>query len=210
MTQFYDRKEEIAQWLQPYMDERFGESCQVMQEVIDKHGREIWEELRTVILDILTRAASLQQQHRKGRIKYLAVSLMNYSLYAHRMDYRLDLLDGGFYLDEQEAAGYYCPSYIQDRYRSDLEYFHDRIVTEFKRSQEYEMQDVDVEYSKLYDAVIYKMIESMSELIMKTIQKSGVYLTEDFKMIYGEYTDRAVILNTEWKDDDEIFSDRNR
>ena len=90
------------------------------------------------------------------------------------------------------------------------EYFHDRIVTEFKRSQEYEMQDVDVEYSKLYDAVIYKMIESMSELIMKTIQKSGVYLTEDFKMIYGEYTDRAVILNTEWKDDDEIFSDRNR
>ncbi len=207
MIQFCDRKEEIAQWIQPYIDERFCESCQAMQEEIENHSREIWKELQTVIVELITRASSLQKQHRKGRIKYLAFSLMNYSLYSHHMDYRLDFLDDGFYLDEQETAGYYCPSFIQDRYRSDLEYFHDRIVTEFKRAQEYEMRDVDVKYSKLYDAVIFKMLESMSRLIMKTVKKSGVYLTEDFKIIYGEYMDRAVVLNTEWKDEDEIFSD---
>ncbi len=49
------------------------------------------------------------------------------------------------------------------------------------------MQDVDREYSKLYDAVIFKMIESMSPLIIEAIKESGIYLAEDFKIIYGEY-----------------------
>lgn len=210
MQQFYDRKEEIFKWIQPYMDERFRESCQIIQEEVVARSHEIWEGLQTVIAELITYADSMQKHHQKGRIKYLAVSFLNYSLYSNCIEYRLDLLDGGFYLDEQEATEYYCPLFIQDRYRSDLEYFHDRILTEFKRAQEYEMQDVDVEYSKLYDAVIFKMIESMSLLIIETIKESGIYLAEDFKIIYGEYMDRAIILNTvEWKDEDEVFSDRD-
>lgn len=194
MTQFYDRKEEIFQWVQPYMEERFQDSCQVIQEEVVEHSHEIWEELRTIISEILTNADSMQKQHQKGRIKYLAVSFLNYSLYSNCIEYRLDLLDDGFYLDEQEVMGYYCPLFIQERYRSDLENFHSRILSEVKRVHNYELQDIDREYTKLYDAIIFKMIDSMSQLIIETVKKSGVYLAEDFKIIYGEYMDRAVVL----------------
>ena len=52
-------------------------------------------------------------------------------------------------------------------------------------------------------------MESLSELIMQTVLDSGISVADDFKVIFGEYMDQAVILNTGEKKDNEIFSDRN-
>ena len=42
---------------------------------------------------------------------------------------------------------------------------------------------------------------------MEVIVESGVGITDDFKIIYGEYMDRAIVLGTKEKYEREIFSD---
>ena len=64
------------------------------------------------------------------------------------------------------------------------------------RIQAHELFDVNEEYIKFYYSVMYKMLGSVSELIMETIEKSGILIADDLKIIYGEYMDKATILYT--------------
>ena len=58
--------------------------------------------------------------------------------------------------------------------------------------------------NKFYFSIIYRIMESLSELIMQTVLDSGISVADDFKVIFGEYMDQAVILNTGEKKDNEI------
>lgn len=210
MEQLFDRKEEILQWMQPYMEERFRESCQIIQKKLELNGHEIWEELKTIIIEILAYANALQKKKQKERIKYISFSFLNYCTYFDRLEYRLDMMDDSFYLDMQETTGYYNPQFIQDRFLEDLEYFYQQMAKEFVRIQDYERMDIRWECVKFYDSIIFKMIESLRPLIIKMMIESGVLLADGFKIIYGEYMDRGTILYIEEKSRDEIFSDRNK
>ncbi len=210
MEQPFDRKEEILQWIRLYMEERFCESCQIMQKEFELSGHEAWRELKTIITKTLEDVDVLQKQQQKGRIKYMSFSFLNYCIYFDRLECRMDILDDSFYLDMQETAGYYNPQFMQTRYLSDLNCFNQKMEKRFVRIQDYERMDISREYAKYYDSVIFKMIESLSPLIIKTIRESGVLMADGFKIIYGEHMDRATVLFTEEKSRDEIFSDRNK
>ena len=65
-----ERKNDIFQWIQPYIEKHFSDSCQAIQEELEARGDMIWNELRDIICEILTRADELQKQHNKDRINY--------------------------------------------------------------------------------------------------------------------------------------------
>lgn len=209
MKQYHDRRPEILQFLQPYMEERFQETCRQMQTEIEKNGHAIWNELKETINELLLYVDKMQKQHKKGKIKYFVCSFLRSSIYLERLEFYIHVMDEGFYLDEQETGAYYCPQFIQKPYLEDINYLHEKAAEKFMRMQKYERYDINEEYIEFYDSLMYKMMESVSELIMETIEKSGIPMSEDFKVIYGEYMGNAAILYEKGGCKDEILSDRD-
>ena len=140
MKQKFDRREEILQWLRPYMEERFRESCQKIQKKLEDMGNVMWGELRGRIQEVLQRTADMQRQGQKGKIAYVVCSFLQCSIDFNRLLLRIETLEEELYLDNQEAAGYYCPQLLQDHYQEDLEFLYQKAYGEFVRVQDYELE----------------------------------------------------------------------
>lgn len=209
MKQNHDRRPKMLQFLQPYMEEKFQKSCGQIQVEIEKNGHAIWDELKGTISELLLYVDDMQKQHKKGEIKYFVCSFLRSGIYLGRLEFYIQVMDEGFYLDEQETGIYYCPHFLQGPYLEDLYYLHKKAAEKFIRIQDYELLDIYEEYIKFYYSVMYKMMDSVSGLIMETIEKNDVRIAEDFKIIYGEYMDSATVLYTKERNEDEILSDRN-
>ncbi|MCM1251959.1 MAG: hypothetical protein NC321_03995 [Clostridium sp.] len=209
MKQYHDRRPEMLEFLQPHMEERFKESCRQIQIEIEKNGHAIWGELEGKIQDLLLYVEDMQKQHRKGEIKYFVCSFLRYSLYLESLEFYLYAMDEGFYLDEQATGIYYRPQFLQESYLEDLDYLYKRAAEKFMQIQKCELFDIKEEYTKYYYSIIYRMMESVSGLIMEVIAESGTLLVDGFKIIYGEYMGNATVLYAKGECRDEILSDRN-
>lgn len=192
--QISNRKTEISQYLQTYMEECFQSSCQLFQTDMEQHGNRIWDDLKDAINIILQVASQAQKQGQKGDIQYLAFSFLRSSLYVDRLELRIEVLDDGFYLDRQEAAGDYCLTFLQERFLGDLSLLYRKVREKFIRFQNYELSAIKMQYGSYYDAFSYRMIENLRELIVQEVLKSGISITDNFKIIYGEFMDKAVVV----------------
>ena len=188
------RKTEISQFLQPYMEEQFQMSCQWFQGVMEYYGPEVWNELKTAIGTMLKKVELLQQCHKKGKIQYFIISFLRCSIYLDKLKWRIDALDEGFYLDEEECGGYYLPTFLQGRYWEDTDFLLEKARDHFIRLQYYEWMEIKEEYTELFVLFILQMMDSLKEYIMEEIEKSNISFSHSLKMICGEYMDRGTIF----------------
>jgi len=195
--------------MQDAMKECFQKSCSVIEKNMELHAPEIWDGIEYAIHQSLKRASALHNQQKKGKLNYLAFSLLSYGLYMDRLEMRIDAMDDGFYLDVEEAAEYYQFVFLKDRYLEDLEILYKKVHGKFIRLQNYELEQLKITYAKFYFSIIYHIMESLSELIVQTVADSGIPVAENFKIIFGEYMDQAVILYAREKKGNEIFFDRH-
>ena len=137
-----NRIDQISQYLQPYMQECFRESCVRLQEEIDSHAGELWEELARAMEECLNSAVSLQNQGRKGRLVYLVFSVLGHGAYLNGPEIWIEALDDGFYLDRREAKGHYHPRFLQERYTGDLDCLYKKACEKFIRLQDYEWDGI--------------------------------------------------------------------
>ncbi|GEM_PF-6249820 len=210
MKQAYDRREVILQWIQPHMEECFRESCQKIQKKLEDMGNVMWAELRGIIQEVLQRTADMQRQGQKGEIAYVVCSFLQGSIYINRLLLRIETLDEGLYLDDQEAAGYYCLQLLQDYYQEDMKLLYQKVYDEFVRAQEYELEEISQAYAEYYNALICNILQSLGRLILRTVSESGICLTDDFQIVYGEYMGEATVLWAKEKSEDEVLPDGNK
>lgn len=195
MPNLIDRREQISQFLQPYMEDCFQKSCMAIQEELERNAEVIWGGLKKSIQECLKSAEIMQGQQGKGKLQYLVFSFLVSSVFLDRLELRIDALDDGFYLDEQESEGYYQPVFLRDRYLKDLDFLYQKAKGNFIRLQNYELADIKIEYTDFYQSLLFRMTESLTGLIMETIKDSGVDFAEDLKILFGGYMDKAVVLS---------------
>lgn len=203
-----ERPAEMMHFLQPYMGERFTESCRWIQAETDTRAAEIWAGLKDTICRVLQDADVLQKQKKKGGIQYLAFSFMQYGVYMDRLEMRVEALDDNFYLDGQETAGFYRAEFLQDRYMEDLAFLKRKAGEKYVRMQDYELEEIKKEYAGFFSSVLLRMMQGLTGLVTETVKESGVLTTDRFMVLYGEYMERAVILYRE-EEKDEIFYSGN-
>lgn len=205
-----NRETEISQFLQPYIEERFQMSCQWFQLVVEYYGLEVWNELKTVIRTTIKKADLLQKENKKGKGQYFIISFLKSSVYLEKLEWRIDILDEGFYLDNQESEGYYLPRFLQGKYWEDLDFLLDKTRDHVIRLQNYEWIVIKKQYTELFAFLVFQMIHSLIEYIVEEIEESKLLLSDQFKIIYGEYMDRGIVLYEKEKREDEIFFNKNR
>lgn len=186
-----ERFKELIYFLTPFMEENFNKSREILQDKIVCNAPEIWNNLKSVIHKVLESTDELQKQNRKGSLQYLLFSFMQYGVCSGILEMRVCAFDDRFYLDEEEAAGTFPLSFLQDQYGNDITYLYQKAEEKFVRIQNHERTDIREWYSGYYDSIVYAVVESLAELIMKEIAESGVKITDRFKILYGGYMDQA-------------------
>ncbi len=194
MEQTNDRRQEIVQYLQPYMEECFQKSCGMIQSEVETHGNEIWGELKSAVNKVLQLSAEAQDKQQKGALQYLVFSFLKSGIYLDKMIFHLGCLDDQFYMDGQEAAALFNITFLEDKYRNDTAYLHHKTKEKFIRLKEHELLYVNEQYAPYYYAVVYRMIENLTDLVMQEIAGSSVRITDKFKILYGEYMDKAAVI----------------
>ena len=194
MKQVNERVSDMLQYMQPYMEECFYDTCHLLETDLEIHGDEVWNELRHNVNVILNRAADSQILNKKDSIKYVAFSFLKSGIYMDKLVWYISVWDENFYLDEQETAEYYCPVLFQDRYLQDLDRLNQILGRQFIRVQNYEWTDIKMQYAMFYDAVMKKMIKNLSRLIVSEVMESKAFTADELKIIYGSYMDKADIL----------------
>ncbi len=207
MKQEYDRIENILQWIRPHMEERISESCREIEKKLKDQGSEMWKELCRTVRKVLEKTADRQEQNQKGKAAYLVCSFLQRSVSLHKLLLRIEIMDEGFYLDEQEAAECYCLQMLRDHYQGDLEFLHQKVYKEFVRVQDYELDEIDKVYTEYYNAVVCMIVQSVSGLMMREVSESGIRLADTFQIIYGQYMGNATVVYTKEKSGNGIFTD---
>lgn len=176
------------------MEERIQETCTEIEKMLKKQGASMWKELRSAVQEILARTADGQEQNRKGKAAYLVCSFLQRSVYLNKLLLRLEIMDEGFYLDDVETAGYYRLWMLEERYREDLEFLHQKVCKEWIRVQDHELDEVDKEYTEYYNAVVSMIVQSMGSLLMEVVEESEVRLADTFQIVYGQYMGNATVV----------------
>lgn len=189
-----ERAEELIYFLTPFMEENFNKSRETLQDKIVCNAPEIWGSLRCVLRKVLERAGELQKQDRKGHLQYLLFSFMQYGVCSGILEMRVCTFDDRFYLDEEEAAETFPLTFLQEQYGNDITYLYQKAESKFVRIQNHERTDIRERYSGYYDSIVYAVAESLAGLIMKEVIKSGVKITDCFRILYGGYMDQAVTV----------------
>lgn len=194
MIQINDRKEKIFEYLRSYMEECFYKSCQNIQTEIEYNAAEIWHAHRCKLLELLKNVDTIQKEQKKGDLQYLVFNFLRSSIYSNQLELYLDALDSGFYLDVHETSVHYKLDFLIKFFLNDLELIHKIAEEEFVRLQSYELFEVKERYADFYSALICKILESQKNLIMDVVLESGIGITNNFQILYGEYMGNAVTL----------------
>lgn len=194
MSEKKNRTSDMLQYIKPYMEECFQGACRIIQAEIEKNGLRIWDELKGIIREVLLLTDDAQRQGKKGNAEYLLFSFLGRSFIMDRLQIRIETFDDGFYLDKFETVGYYFPTFLQKRYEENLAYLHQELSRKFIRLQKYEVIVIKKEYTGYYSSILYRMIKSLTGLIMEEVIESKISITDCFKILYGGYMDRAIIL----------------
>ena len=188
-----DRRDTMISAIQDCMEETFLESCGQIQTELNEKGETVWGELKTALRDVLNQAGKAKEKDDKGDIHYLAFSFLKSGIYLGHLEWYINALDDGFYLDETDTAGYYIPGFLNKSYTRDLEEIRKALGKEFVRIQNFEWDRIKEVYAGYYDALMFRMVESLKEMIAEEMADSGI-TGDGCRLIYGEYMDKAEII----------------
>ena len=177
------------------MEERFQESGSSIQKKLEERGNEFWNGMRGKIERVFVQVKDLQEKGQKGKIAYLICSFTQCGVHLNRMLLRIEALDEGFYLDEQETADCYDLQLLQDAYQGDMAFLHQKVSEKFIRVQNYELDEVSKVYSEYYNVLMYRIMKSIGSLIMRTVSESGVRVSDSLRIMYGEYMGSVAVIH---------------
>lgn len=176
------RLEEIREEAEKLYEERFRETCDVIQQELKNGWGELEKDMEKVLKELITRADTMQKEGVKNEGKYLVISHLYSSFLAETYEYKIDILDEKIYMDMQEVCSYWTPFFLIPYIKKDFEFFEKTMKEKFIRLREYELREVERGYQFYYHSLVYEIFCCL---------KKRIPVLADFKVLFGEYMGKA-------------------
>lgn len=144
--------------------------------------------------DYMDVVAKEQQESRIKTLHYLSIQPLRVGIRMNKLMFRVQVMEDTFYLGKRDIVEYYYPDAFQKRYNDNAAQLYQETRKKMIRMQPYEWSEVRNQYAKKYITWVYLMIQDSVPFIVECLEKSNVKISEDFKILFGEYMDRAVLL----------------
>lgn len=94
-----DRKEAFMAAMEPILPEQFSKSSRCITSHCEKHSKEIVHTFLKAFNAVIERTTILQDEKKKGKVKYILFSHLYSSMYLQQYLIRIDAMDPAFYND---------------------------------------------------------------------------------------------------------------
>lgn len=138
-----------------------------------------------------------QQENRIKTIHYLSIQPLRVGIRMNKLMFRVQAMEDTFYLGKRDIVEYYYPDTLQKRYDDGIALLYQETLKKIIRMQQYAWGEVRNQYAKQYITWVYLVLRNNVSSIVACLEKSGVKISEDLKILFGEYMERSVVLNHE-------------
>lgn len=153
-----------------------------------------YEQFLIFFKDYMDKVAQIQKEGRIKALHYLSIQPMRVGIRMNKLMFRVQVMEADFYLGEREIVEYYYPSELQQKFAEGIALLYQETREKIIRMQQYEWGEMRNQYAKQYITFVYLMFKNGMPSIMACMEKSHVKIADDFKILFGEYMGRSVLL----------------
>ncbi len=202
-----DRKERLAECMKELLPLQFEMSGVAVTQYCSEHAWEVASEVLTGLSTAIEQAVRLQQEKKKGAVKYVIFSCLYSGMFLQRDRIRVDILDERFYGDEAEAAVYLDLNGIYQNFETDIKQLYTQAVKAIFQIQRYEMDYIRFEYMMYYHRMAKAFIKAVLEETEVSFLFADAVYCDEVNVLFGGYMDEADYLLTLRGNADEVLSD---
>lgn len=169
-------------------------SMETLMKEYKENEEAILQNFQNVLEKLYRTAAEMQIGGSKGAVAYLGICYCLSSAYTGNYEFRLDMYDKEFYLDENESCVYWMPDFINTYLERDIAYFRKTIKEKVPRVKEYEERQFIIGYMRNYMYIVLEFLRQKLYGTLEKIEKGDIRTSEDFTVFFGEYMGKCTTV----------------
>lgn len=189
-----DKKEMLKDFIEKYVLDRWYEELIVIDKRYRENKEDIEKELIYAFSTVCQNAVKLQEENKKGDIKYIYISFLRTSIMDNKSFYRIDAYDEKWFLDKEECCTYWNTDFVFNSL-----FTHMQELEEKKKEYARNITSIDIDRIKLLEALRYNtlVIEFMREMIPKLVEieeYKKMNKSLEIRILAGEYMDISEVI----------------
>lgn len=186
-----DRSAQILQIGKELLSETVQERSKALG---DFSGKE-WSNCKNVLFkkinQLFVETVIAQKKTKKNPIRYLLISPLESSRIIGTYEYQIALYDKRFYLDDHDSSLYWCPDFLFQHFKHDLDYFSKKIRNKVVRVREDEILAFSHAYIHFYEAFAAEFFRKVANEIQHIENYPKITKESAVEILYGGYMDKA-------------------
>lgn len=198
-----DRETVLEAFLQEHVLERWVDDIPQIEENFFAQQEEIEASLLAAVAAVCEQATALQQEGRKGRIRYLYISWLRTRLMGGEGVYRLDAYDGHWLLDRVECSTLWSADFVFQPLLHRMERWEQTIKGYARRMTVMDLEQIGQIEAVKYHHLAVSFLQSMAPLLVHSEALQKLDKEPGFTIFAGEYRDESEPL-CRWVLEDEL------
>lgn len=198
-----DRETVLEAFLQEHVLERWVDDIPQIEENFFAHQEEIEASLLAAVAAVCEQATALQQEGRKGRIRYLYISWLRTRLMGGEGVYRIDAYDGHWLLDRVECSALWSADFVFEPLLRRMERWEQTIKGYARRMTVMDLEQIGQIEAVKYHHLAVSFLQSMAPLLVHSEALQKLDKEPGFTIFTGEYRDESEPL-CRWVLEDEL------
>lgn len=182
---------QTANWLE--------EDVLIMQQYFPANQDKITGSLSAAISQLCRQASRQQQEGCKGSAAYLCLSFLRTNILDDKWQYRLDLYDERFYLDQTECSTIWEIDFVWDYLKGRLAELTKAVSTTMyvNKVRPRHINQVKMSMAEQYHEIAMVCTKLIIEEALKTPEYAALQKVPNFRVLMGEYVDKNMLMYEE-------------
>ena len=189
-----ESRKKVEKFYQDYIKNKWIEIFVELDKEYQKNLNVIINDVVRDFSKVCQRVIELQKRNEKEKVKYIYFSFLRTNILADNGDFRVDIYDENWFLDNKKCSGSIDMSFV-------FKYLFNFIEEIKKNSLENKisMSDIELEKIKLEESERYKIIaiEYLKTIVLKMVEDEKykqMIKDENIYIIAGEYMDECQLI----------------
>lgn len=189
-----ESRKKVEKFYQDYIKNKWIEIFVELDKEYQKNLNVIINDVVRDFSKVCQRVIELQKRNEKEKVKYIYFSFLRTNILADNGDFRVDIYDENWFLDNKQCSGSIDMSFV-------FKYLFNFIEEIKKNSLENKisMSDIELEKIKLEESERYKIlaIEYLKTIVLKMVEDEKykqMIKDENIYIIAGEYMDECQLI----------------
>lgn len=189
-----NRKIRLSLKGQLILSERYDSHLRLIKDGYQKDGKNLEREYLEMWKKLLAVVNKLQKEGKKGKTKYLVISLLHSSFVTRTYDFRFDVYDKDLYLDSAETCAYWCPVPFFEFIAEDITCFSYHVKDQMIQVTDVEIEEFEMEYAYRYAGIAFSFFCETCKKIFELKEYKEMIKEDRVSIRLGNYIGKSRLI----------------